>query len=347
MTVSSSKSPPPRHSAPPPKPIVAWLKQHRSRLLLWGRLAVSVSLMALVVMLVLDNRDELQNVNWNWIPLAWLLMLVSTLIKALRWSLLVRLSHMGLTYRRLLGTYLVGAFFSTVLPTSIGGDAVRAVDTAAKTGRVADATSSVLIERGIGLLVVIGSGSLFGLFIEAGKVPQVFLLVVHAMFLAGVIGLIFLRQGWFVEPIAALMTRLRMGKLVDKVRHLQEALSGHLGHPWVLVQMLLLSIVANALTMGATYLVLSAVTDPIALASFVPMIALITVAELIPISIAALGVKESAYIFFLGLVGVGSAEAGVTAIIMRALVWALALLGGVVYIGRTFGASPKDKTAEV
>jgi hypothetical protein len=47
------------------------------------------------------------------------------------------------------------------------------------------------------------------------------------------------------------------------------------------------------------------------------------------------------------LVGVGSAEAGVTAIIMRALVWALALLGGVVYIGRTFGASPKDKTAEV
>jgi glycosyltransferase 2 family protein len=347
MTDSSPESLHPRHATRPHKRIIAWLKQRRSRVLLWLRLIVSVILMALVVSLVLDNRDKLHDVNWNWIPLAWLLMLTSTLVKALRWSLLVRLSHMQLTYRRLLGTYLVGAFFSTVLPTSIGGDAVRAVDTAAKTGRVADSTSSVLIERGIGLLVVVGSGSVFGLFIEAGKVPTVFLLVVHGMFIGGVIGLIFLRQGWFIEPIAALMSRLKMGRLVDKVRHLQTALSGHLGHPWVLIQMLLLSIVANTLTIGATYLVLSAVTDPIALASFVPMITLITVAELIPISIAALGVKESAYIFFLGLVGVGSAEAGVTAIIMRALVWALALLGGMVYIGRTFRASPKDKTAEV
>jgi len=48
-----------------------------------------------------------------------------------------------------------------------------------------------------------------------------------------------------------------------------------------------------------------------------------------------------------GLVGVGSVEAGVTAIIMRALTWALALLGGAVYIGRTFSASPKDKAAEI
>jgi len=347
MTDSSPNSLPPHRPTRQPHPAVTWLKQHQSRALLWLRLIVSVILMALVMSLVLDDREKLRDVNWDWIPLAWLLMLTSTVVKALRWSLLVRLSNMDLPYRRLLGTYLVGAFFSTVLPTSIGGDAVRAVDTAAKTGRVADATSSVLIERGIGLLVVIGSGSIFGLFIEPGKVPGVFMLVVHGMFIAGVIGLLFLRQGWFIEPIAALMSRAKMGKMVDKVSHLQAALSGHLGHPRVLVQMLLLSIVANMLTMGATYLVLSAVTEPVPLASFVPMITLITVAELIPISIAALGVKESAYIFFLGLVGVGSVEAGVTAIIMRALTWALALLGGAVYIGRTFSASPKDKAAEV
>jgi len=347
MTDHSSHSLPPRHSPRQTRRVTAWIKQHRSRLLLWLRLFISIILMAFVMSLVLDDREKLRNVNWDWIPLAWALILTSTLVKALRWSLLVRLSNMDLTYRRLLGTYLVGAFFSTVLPTSVGGDAVRAVDTAAKTGRVADATSSVLIERGVGLLVVIGSGSIFGLFIEAGKVPQVFLLVVHGMFVAGVIGLVFLRQGWFIEPLAALMARVRMGKMVEKMRHLQAALSGHLGHPLVLAQMLLLSIVANTLTMGATYLVLSAVADPIPLASFVPMITLITVAELIPISIAALGVKEGAYIFFLGLAGVGSVEAGVTAIIMRVLTWALALLGGAVYIGRTFSASPKDKAAEV
>ena len=40
--------------------------------------------------------------------------------------------------------------------------------------------------------------------------------------------------------------------------------------------------IANALTMGAVYLILTAVTEPVPLLAFVPMIALITTSELIP-----------------------------------------------------------------
>jgi uncharacterized membrane protein YbhN (UPF0104 family) len=89
--------------------------------------------------------------------------------------------------------------------------------------------------------------------------------------------------------------------------------------------------------------VLCAVTHPIPLAAFVPMIALSTVAELLPISIAALGVKESAYVFFLGLAGVAHSEAGVIAIIMRVLTWGLALLGGLVFLLRTLHSSPDER----
>ena len=321
------------------KPLRRWLSAHRSGLLLWLRIVIAVGLMAFVVSLVWQDRDKLYDVNWWLIPLAWLLTVVSTSIKACRWSLLVRQSHMAIPFNRLLGSYFVASFFSTVLPTSVGGDAVRAVDTATKTGRVADATSSVLIERGMGLVAVVGAGSLFTLFLDAGSVPLGFQWVVHALFIGGVTGIIVLRQGWFIAPILRLMTRVRLGSLAEKVRHLQRALSGHLGRPLVLGQMLVLSIMANALTMGATYLVLVAVTDPIPLAAFVPMLALATVAELIPISIASLGVKESAYVFFLGLANVGSAEAGVIAIIMRGLTWGHALVGGLVFLQRTLNTS--------
>ena len=323
-----------------PRAPVGWFKRHRRRLLLWLRLAVALGLMGFVLSLVIRDREQLAHVNWEWIPLAWGLMLVSTVVKAFRWSLLVRQSHMNIPFRRLLGTYLVGGFFSTILPTSFGGDAVRAVDTAVETGRPADSTSSVVIERGIGLLAIIGAGSLFTLFLHPGKVPQGFVLLVHVMFAAGILGLVMLRLGWFLEPFAALLTRLKMVRLVVKVRGLQAAMTEHLGRPGVLLLMLILSIIANALTMGATYIVLSAVTDPIPLAAFVPMIALSTTAELLPISIAALGVKESAYIFFLGLAGVGQTEAGVIAIIMRVLSWLLAMVGGVVYMVRTLRARP-------
>ncbi len=306
------------------------------------RLVIAFGLMAVVIALVANDRDKLTGINWSLIPLAWLLMLASTVVKSLRWSLLVRQSAMDLSFRRLLGTYLVGAFFSTVLPSSVGGDAVRAVDTAAQTGRVAVSTSSVLIERGIGLLAIFSMGSAVTALMEQGDVPHIFLQMVYAAFIVGVTGLVLLRQGWFMEPITAVLSRLRLFGILDKAQKLQVALSNHLWRPTILLAMFVLSVIANTLTMGAIYLVLTAVRDPIPLAKFVPMIALATVADLIPISISALGVKESAYIFFLGLAGVSGSEAGVIAIIMRVLTWALAMVGGIVFMARTIAARAGD-----
>jgi uncharacterized membrane protein YbhN (UPF0104 family) len=127
--------------------LMDWIKRHRSRLFFWLRLTITLVLIGMVIVLVAGDWDKFKDVNWKLVPLAWLLMLCSTVVKSFRWSLLVRQSHMNVSFRRLLGSYLVGAFFSTVLPTSVGGDAVRAVDTAAKTRRVADSTSSVLWAR--------------------------------------------------------------------------------------------------------------------------------------------------------------------------------------------------------
>ena len=315
-------------------PIRQWLHEHRARISLVLRVLTAVILMGIVLSLLGGNWDEFIDVDWRLIAVAYGLVMLSTVVKALRWSLLVRQSRMDVSFLHLLGTYLVGAFFSTVLPTSVGGDAVRAVDTANHTGRPADATLSVLIERGIGLLVVVGSGSIFALFLEPGKVPTIFLMVVHLMFVGGMVGLVLLWRGWFMDPIAATLTRLHLYKWERKVRQMQGVLSGHLGRPGVLFSIFLLSMVAHALTIAATYIVLDAVTDPIPLVAFVPVIALTTVAELLPISVAAVGVKESAYVFFLGLVNVGSTNATVVALIMRGLTLARALVGGVVFFVR-------------
>lgn len=321
--------------------IVQWIKQHRSRLVGSLRILTAVILMGIVLSLALGDKDVFVGVDWRLIPLAVGLDLLATVAKALRWSLLVRQSQMKISFRYLLGTYLVGAFFSTVLPTSVGGDAVRAVETASKSGRAADATSSVLIERGIGLLVVIGSGSLFALLLEPNRVPLIFQLVVHGMFVAGIVGLIMLRQGWLMDPLAALLTRMRLAKIALMVRKLQKAFAGHLGRPGILLMMLALSIVAHAATIMATYIVLDAVTDTIPLGAFVPVIALTTTAELIPISIASLGVKESAYVYFLGLTNVAAAEATVVALIMRGIMLGRALLGGIIFLLRAIRRGPE------
>lgn len=320
--------------------LFGWLKQHRRRLMLAIRLLTAFVLMAFVISLVADDWEQFGEVDWRLIPFAFVLTMVALVLKAARWSLLVRQSRLQMSFRYLLGTYLVGTFFSTVLPTSFGGDAVRVVDAAQKSGRAVDATSSVLVERGIGLLVVIGSGSIFGLLLEPDLIPISFQIAVHAMFFGGLFMLLMLRLGWFMEPFAAALHWLRMDKFERKTRQMQAAFSGHLGRPGVLLLMFFYSIISHAVTIWSVYIVLDAVAEPIPLGAFVPVIALTTTAELLPISIASLGVKESAYVFFLGMAGVGSVEATVVALIMRGLTLARALTGGIVYLARTVESKP-------
>jgi hypothetical protein len=56
-------------------------------------------------------------------------------------------------------------------------------------------------------------------------------------------------------------------------------------------------------------------------------------------------VKEGAYVFFLGLVGVDNAQAGVVAIITRVLMWGLALVGGIIFLARTMRARSRAAAA--
>jgi uncharacterized protein (TIRG00374 family) len=336
-----SNHPIPSSDSARPSSFRAWLKRHRARLFLWLRLLVAFGLMAFVIALVARDRDKLHDIDWRLVPIAFVLTMISMMVKASRWSLLTRQSRMNISWGRLFGTYMVGAFFNTILPSNIGGDAVRAVDTAARSGRVADATSSVLIERGMGMMAIVTAGSICTLFLKPGTVPILFLLAVNAMFVAGVVAIVILRQGWFMEPIVSLLRRFNLDRVADKAHNLQIAFSGHLGKPGILLSMFVLSVIANALTMSSIYLVLIAVTDPVPILAFVPMISLCTTAEMIPLSPASLGVKEGAYVFFLGLIGVANVAAGVIALIVRVMDWTRAMMGGIVFLVRTLRGERK------
>ena len=78
-------------------------------------------------------------------------MIVTALPMALRWQWLLAARGMHDTFRWLTRAYFVSYTASQVLPTSIGGDAVRVVETSRRhPGRVGDLTAIVLLERGLG-----------------------------------------------------------------------------------------------------------------------------------------------------------------------------------------------------
>src|SRR2546430_687524 len=53
-----------------------------------------------------------------------------------------------------MGSFLVAAFFNNFLPSNIGGDVVRIRDTARKAGSKTLATTVILLDRGVGVIVL-------------------------------------------------------------------------------------------------------------------------------------------------------------------------------------------------
>ncbi len=63
------------------------------------------------------------------------LFILGVFVRAYRWRVLVRALHLRASLGHLTALYFVGALFNAVLPTGIGGDAVKAAKLARSTGR--------------------------------------------------------------------------------------------------------------------------------------------------------------------------------------------------------------------
>ena len=95
--------------------------------------------------------DTLRATRFGWFAIAIAIMIATVPPMALRWQWLLRAQRMEERLGWLTRAYLVSYTAGQILPTAIGGDAVRIFETSRRhPGRTADVTAIVLLERGLG-----------------------------------------------------------------------------------------------------------------------------------------------------------------------------------------------------
>src|SRR5258708_22082980 len=164
-------------------------KSNAQRLWRYARLAIGV-LLVVILIPQLANPDfwkTLATVNVPLVVLALILSVASVASKAWRWGVVMRWRGIQLTPGYLLFSYFISMFFNNFLPSGMGGDAVRAYETARHTGRGAESVTAVLIERGSGLLAVFATGSLLALSVPL--LPIGVALLVHTLFIGAVVAI--------------------------------------------------------------------------------------------------------------------------------------------------------------
>jgi uncharacterized membrane protein YbhN (UPF0104 family) len=271
--------------------------------------------------------DAFRHLRVEWWLAAVALYVVTQGVSSLRWQLLAR--PLGFTHSlaRCTAFYFIGMYFNLFLPTSVGGDVVRAVYLNGGSGRRLNAFLSVFLDRFTGLLILL---ALACVAVAASPVdlPPWIPLSVWGTAACAVAGLVML------PPLAR-----GVGKF-DRVRRLSEGVRLYRQEPGLLLNTAALSVFVQAANVVVVWLVGVAVGADVPASYYwvlVPMVSLLT---LLPVSLNGMGVREGGMVVFLTPLGIGEGTAMTLAFLWFSVFTVTSLLGGAVYL---FGWFPRPE----
>lgn len=293
---------------------------------------------------IMEFYDRLIALDVAWVGAAFLVVVIAIVISAWKWGMILQERGYRLSYLHLLRHYFVGLFFNNVLPTAIGGDAVRAWETTKDTGEIPEATGSVLTERLIAG-VALGITAVLGLpFVDANY--QVVSLVAFFLVLNLAAVALVLKPRIATTVVRALLPS-RFSSAGEVVAKTVLVVEQTLRTRALFLKVFVLSIVFQLFVAGVNASIFEAMGLEVSLAAcitFTPMIFTIT---MLPISISGLGVREAAYWFFFSQVGVGQVDAIAASLAFFVIVGGASLPGALLFIVRGAGRAQSVGRQEV
>jgi glycosyltransferase 2 family protein len=260
-------------------------------------------------------------VDWRWIGVAVLLVLIDRALMAYRWvALLCTIeSERRPPIGPLMRVFFVSTFVGTFLPASVGGDIVRSYSLARLNVDAGDAVASVLMDRLLGVASVLLM-ALAGLALARDLLQNAAIvggLVVAAAACAATLVLIFSpRAAALVSRAASLLpfaaVRRTGAKVVDSIRK-------YAAHSPQLLAVLACSIVVQALRVFQAFYLGRSLGIDVPLAAYFAFIPLILLIMLLPITINGLGTSQAAFVWFFARAGVTSAAAFALSVLFVAL----------------------------
>ena len=293
----------------------------RSRLPAWIGLTLRLIATAALMFLALRGvewaklRDLFRTIDWRWWTAGFATAMGVQVIAAVRWALLARPIGFSFSIGLFIWRFFEGAFFSLCLPTSIGGDVVKAYRLADSTHGRLLAGCSVVADRltGLAALGVLAGAALIGKEWSLGMPAT---LGVGASLLGAVLACFWLGVGsldrllaLFPEPHAARQFIARLLPYQMRPSLMTRAVA------WSLIVQMggAISVALVARGLGVT----------LPLSVWFAVVPLVALAMVLPISIGGVGVREGGLAFLLAPAGVAPERA-----VAIGLLWFLTTIGG-------------------
>jgi uncharacterized membrane protein YbhN (UPF0104 family) len=281
----------------------------------------------------------LAGARFSYIAIALLVYLFAQAVSAVRWTALARPLGIKTPFKDLIQYYLIGMFFNLFAPSTVGGDVSRVYylvkdEDAHAGGRAVTtvpAAMSVLMDRAIGMVVLVWLGAAGLLLFPAYAVPHTVRSITFMMaiaLLAGVVIAPALR--WFLpEGGHRLTAKLRLALHSYRLHWRALIAAAALSLTVHLIQAWMHTVMGRALGLDVPFS-FSLIVYP-----------LVGTFAAIPVTLNGLGLREGGYVFLLAVIGIGTEQSIAFGILLFLIVALDSMIGGLLFLFQRTAASPQ------
>ena len=329
-------------------------------------LKAGISLAFFFVLFSFVNTNELlavfSRVNWYFFAASFALTPAMIAASCAKWKLVLDQSGTRVPFAELFRLYLIGYFFSNILPSTVGGDVVRSFYAGRRIENQAFSAVAIFIERFSGIILLLLLVLLLPLlrfewyaspFITIPAVTALAIIVVvavlwragnpMAVFAAVGDGVLAVLRSLVKLPVLRLLNRFVpmlekvqagvMTKLGKVHRELQNAMREIGQNGTLFANIVLLTVLFYLLAMLNVWVSYRAFNTQVDLLSVCILVPVALFVAQIPVSLLAnLGYFESVFVAFFLLAGVTEAESLAMGLLLRTKLLTVGLVGYFVYL---------------
>jgi uncharacterized protein (TIRG00374 family) len=288
-----------------------------------------------------DALRAIAGADWRWVAVAAVSAVVAMVINVVRWQVMMRAQGDTASLTTLVRLYLIAMFFNNVLPSRFAGDVVRAYGASINLTTRTRSVAAVVMDRLIGAISVLLLG-VMAVAINPSVIPRQLTQVQIVGLIVGlaVVALLLVRTPFHgsARRLLGLFERVPVigPKLGKRVEAAAGAVRAYAGRPGLVAWALLISMLANGLSIVNIYWYAVAVGADVHLTEAAVVVPVVLAVGLLP-SINGLGTIELTFVVLFGLMGVSADAALAIAILRRLVLLGQSLVGGVLYSAKRFG----------
>lgn len=286
--------------------------------------------------------DAVKRLPLSILLFGFLLYSISIFIASFRLKILLATQNIFLHITNIAKLTFVGYFFSSFLPTSVGGDVVKAFYISKASNKTIQSYTSVFMDRFLGMCTIflIATGALF----YTKEIPKShFKWLLPLLLIASGLFLIFLFNRQLTKRFSSILVPLVSVKVKEKFKKIYDVMHNFTNHKLQIMECILISVAGQVTAFSAVCIFALGLNSHLPLKFVLLAMPIASIVSMLP-SIYGMGPREMSIVIILSPF-IGRDKALAIAFLWLGLLLTTALIGGIIYIlmGR-YRIKPGDLT---